>query len=74
MGYPELPFTTFQGLLDDGTYRLGVLQSSAELDYFEVINNAVNSYVDWITSLLMVINMETTRNSMYEYNMNNKNS
>ncbi|PSN55163.1 hypothetical protein C0J52_00639 [Blattella germanica] len=30
-----LPFTTFQGLLDDGTYKLGVLEGSAQISYLD---------------------------------------
>jgi hypothetical protein len=33
----HLPFTDFQGALDDGTYRVDVLAASADLDYFAVI-------------------------------------
>jgi hypothetical protein len=31
----ELPFTSFQGLLEDGTYKLGVTKG-AEVSYFSV--------------------------------------
>jgi hypothetical protein len=33
----HLPFTDFQGALDDGTYRVDVLAASADIDYFRVI-------------------------------------
>jgi hypothetical protein len=33
---PVLPFTDFEGLLKDGSYRLGMAQRSAPLDYFKV--------------------------------------
>jgi hypothetical protein len=33
----HLPFTDFQGALDDGTYRVDVLAASADIDYFKVI-------------------------------------
>ena len=32
-----LPFTDFEGFLEDGSYTLGAQQSSAELDFFKVI-------------------------------------
>jgi hypothetical protein len=32
----DLPFTDFSGLLEDGTYRLGVLSGSARVDSFKV--------------------------------------
>jgi hypothetical protein len=31
-----LPFTDFKGLLNDGTYKLGVFPNSAQMYYFEV--------------------------------------
>ncbi|KAJ9597581.1 hypothetical protein L9F63_011582 [Diploptera punctata] len=39
--YQKLPFTSFKEMLEDGTYRLGLLQSSAELDYFEKSNDSL---------------------------------
>jgi hypothetical protein len=33
----EMPFTGFNGLLEDGTYKLGVLPGSAGLDFFKVM-------------------------------------
>jgi hypothetical protein len=33
---PVLPFTDFEGLLKDGSYRLGMAMRSAPLDYFKV--------------------------------------
>jgi hypothetical protein len=33
---PVLPFTDFAGLLKDGSYRLGMAQNSAQLEYFKV--------------------------------------
>jgi len=33
-----LPFTDFKGLLNDGTYKLGVFPNSAQMFYFEVSN------------------------------------
>lgn len=32
----HLPFSDFQGALDDGTYRVDVLAASADIDYFRV--------------------------------------
>jgi hypothetical protein len=32
----DLPFTDFHGLLADGTYRLGVMEGSADKDFFTV--------------------------------------
>jgi hypothetical protein len=33
----ELPFTSFEGFLQAGTYRLGVLSNSIHYTYFEVL-------------------------------------
>jgi hypothetical protein len=33
---PELPFHTFQGLLDDGTYDFGILRNSTTFALFQV--------------------------------------
>lgn len=33
---PVLPFTDFKGLLEDGSYRLGMALISAQLEYFKV--------------------------------------
>jgi len=32
----SLPFTTFGGMLQDGTYRLGIMDDSVELNFFDV--------------------------------------
>jgi hypothetical protein len=32
----QLPFKDFQGLLDDGSYRLGVLKDSSDINIFSV--------------------------------------
>jgi hypothetical protein len=32
----HLPFTDFQGALDDGSYRVDVQAASADIDYFTV--------------------------------------
>jgi hypothetical protein len=32
----HLPFKDFQGLLDDGSYRLGVLKDSSDINIFNV--------------------------------------
>jgi hypothetical protein len=34
--HSSLPFTTFEGMLKDGTYQLGILENSVELSYFDV--------------------------------------
>jgi hypothetical protein len=31
-----LPFTSFRGMLDDGSYLLGAMPRSAQLDFFDV--------------------------------------
>jgi hypothetical protein len=31
-----MPFTSFRGMLDDGSYRLGAIAKSAQLNYFDV--------------------------------------
>lgn len=36
----ELPFTSFQGLLEDGTYKLGVTKG-AEISYFSVRTSTI---------------------------------
>ena len=33
---PKLPFKNFEGLLKDGSYPLGMMQASAEMNYFKV--------------------------------------
>jgi hypothetical protein len=33
----HLPFTDFQGAIDDGTYRVDVQAASADIDYFTVM-------------------------------------
>jgi hypothetical protein len=33
---PALPFTDFEGLLNDGSYRLGMALVNDQLDYFKV--------------------------------------
>ncbi|PSN41923.1 hypothetical protein C0J52_06811, partial [Blattella germanica] len=35
---PHLPFQNFEEFLEDGTYRLGMLQKSAQMDYFRQAN------------------------------------
>jgi hypothetical protein len=39
----DLPFTDFSGLVEDGTYRLGVLSGSARVDFFKVFALVRNS-------------------------------
>jgi hypothetical protein len=33
---PALPFTNFEELLKDGSYMLGMMRTSAQMDYFKV--------------------------------------
>jgi hypothetical protein len=33
----DLPFADFKGLVEDGTYRLGMLSGSARINFFKVI-------------------------------------
>jgi hypothetical protein len=35
----SLPFTTFEGILQDGTFKLGILERSVELSFFDVSVN-----------------------------------
>jgi len=35
---PALPFTDFEGLLKDGSYRLGMARANEQLEYFRVSN------------------------------------
>ncbi|XP_069696242.1 glutamate receptor 3-like [Periplaneta americana] len=37
----HMPFKDFQGILDDGTYRLGILASAASINYFKFSPDAV---------------------------------
>jgi hypothetical protein len=34
--HSSLPFTTFEGILQDGTFKLGILERSVELSFFDV--------------------------------------
>jgi hypothetical protein len=38
----ELPFTSFEGLLEDGTYKLGVTKG-AEVSYFTVRTSRIGT-------------------------------
>jgi hypothetical protein len=38
---PALPFTSFDELLADGSYRLGMVRNSSTLDYFKVSSDIV---------------------------------
>jgi hypothetical protein len=38
----ELPFASFQGLLEDGTYKLGITKG-AEVSYFSVRTSTINT-------------------------------
>jgi hypothetical protein len=33
---PALPFTSFEELLQDGSYKLGMIRKSAQMDFFKV--------------------------------------
>lgn len=44
----ELPFASFEGLLEDGTYKLGVTKG-AEVSYFRVRSSA--SWFPWTESV-----------------------
>ena len=35
----SLPFTTFEEMLNDGTYQLGIMDNSVELNFFDVSIN-----------------------------------
>jgi hypothetical protein len=37
--YSALPFTTFEGILQDGTFKLGILDQSVEFSFFDVSVN-----------------------------------
>jgi hypothetical protein len=39
----NLPFTDFQGAIDDGTYRVDVQAASADIDYFTVMKSMLTS-------------------------------
>jgi hypothetical protein len=43
VGHHHLPFTDFQGILDDGSYRVDVQAASADIDYFTVIQLMLTS-------------------------------
>jgi hypothetical protein len=51
----ELPFTSFHGLLEDGTYKLGVTKG-AEVSYFSVRASTINTWREclYIFSLMSV--------------------
>jgi hypothetical protein len=34
--HSSLPFTTFEDILEDGTFKLGILERSVELNFFDV--------------------------------------
>jgi hypothetical protein len=34
----DMPFTDFKGLLEDGTYKLGVMSGSARADFLKVMS------------------------------------
>jgi hypothetical protein len=39
--HSSLPFTTFEGILQDGTYKLGILERSVELNFFDVSTDSI---------------------------------
>jgi hypothetical protein len=39
----DLPFTDFSGLVEAGTYRMGVLSGSARVDFFKVFGFITNA-------------------------------
>jgi hypothetical protein len=42
---PTLPFTNFEELLKDGSYLLGMMPKSAQMDYFKVSQfNILNGF------------------------------
>jgi hypothetical protein len=41
----HMPFTDFKGALADGKYRIDVLASSADIDYFMVIILYLSEYL-----------------------------
>jgi hypothetical protein len=50
-----MPFSDFQGLLDIGTYRFGVVRLSVYLDIFDVSKNKALEREDYIKILLQNI-------------------
>ncbi|XP_021923392.1 probable glutamate receptor isoform X2 [Zootermopsis nevadensis] len=44
---PVLPFTDFKGLLEDGSYRLGMALISAQLEYFKNSSNELLRDIYW---------------------------
>jgi hypothetical protein len=38
----EMPFTGFNDLLEDGTYKLGILSGSSRVDFFKVMPDSAN--------------------------------
>ena len=46
-----MPFTTMEGLLEDGTYRFGVVGDSADYSFFQVFKDELiekNIFIDTI--------------------------
>jgi hypothetical protein len=39
--HSSLPFTTFEDILEDGTFKLGILERSVELNFFDVSANSI---------------------------------
>ncbi|PNF16858.1 hypothetical protein B7P43_G06079 [Cryptotermes secundus] len=39
--HSSLPFTTFEGILQDGTFKLGILERSVELSFFDTATETV---------------------------------
>ena len=42
---PTLPFTNFEELLRDGSYRLGMIRASAQMEYFKVSRSNILIYL-----------------------------
>jgi hypothetical protein len=45
---PALPFTNFEEFLEDGSYMLGMMRKSAQMDYFKVRYLSQHSVYDEI--------------------------
>jgi hypothetical protein len=43
----DLPFRDFQGLLSDGSYRLGVVKTTSQFNRFEVCGKNICGKITW---------------------------
>jgi hypothetical protein len=59
---PVLPFLDFEGLLKHGSYRLGMAQNNAEIEYFKVSSLPTLTLLD-LCSLPLII---STREQLSE--------